>query len=117
MFFKQKEMGYGVEASAFIGVTIVGPSDETLKRVEALCTDYGLGFTEIVFEDGQVESCYCIYVQRLELEAWGRGAEINEHREEALNIQESHKSDVAQLLAQIGEKPQSLSLVLSLHGG
>ena len=110
-------MGYGIDAGAFIGVTIVAPSDETLKRVEALCADFGLGFTEIVFDDGQVESCYCIYVQRLELGAWGHDASINEHREQVIEVTEEHKKDVANLLAQIGAKPQRLSLVLSLHGG
>lgn len=110
-------MGYGVEAGAFIGVTIMAPSDETLKRLESLCAEFGLGFTQIVYDDDDTESCYCIYVQRLELEVWGRGAAINRHREDALSVTESHKADIAEILAQIGEKPQSLQLILNLHGG
>jgi hypothetical protein len=117
LLLKSKKMGYGVEAGAFIGVTIMAPSDETLKRVEALCAEFGLGFTQIVYDDDDTESWYCIYVQRLELEVWGHGAEINRHREDVLSVTESHKADIAEILAQIGEKPQSLQLVLSLHGG
>lgn len=110
-------MGYSVEAIAFVGVVVNSLTDEQMLAVRAFLQDRAeLHVTDIGYEDEQ-DSTYCIYVQKLEFEQWGHSAHINELLTETLNVTPEARSNVAELLQILGQPPQELKLILSMHGG
>jgi hypothetical protein len=109
-------MGYSVEARVFVGVVVSSLTDEQLSAIRLFCQDHlELNVTQIGFDEDVPN--YCIYVRHLEFEQWGHSAYINELLTETLEITPEVKSDVAELLRILEQRPQELKLILSMHGG
>jgi hypothetical protein len=106
-------MGYSVTARAFIGVTLK-PSAEQLVQIERFCEAHpDLKLDTLKYDEEEDPLVVVVYVQALEIEAWGHSAYIDEFQEQALDVTQEQ---VAELLRVLGENPQELKLVLSLNG-
>lgn len=110
-------MGYSVEATVLVGVTL-SPTSKQLEQIEAFCQECkDLQYKILDYGEDQARVYCCVYVQCLKLEEWGYNENIDQNLEEKLNLNESHKANIAQLLRVLNKKPQDMKLVLNLRGG
>ena len=116
MVKKKNKMGYSVTARAFVGVTLK-PSAEQFEQMERFCKAHPDLKHETLKYDAEEDPLFVVvYVQALEIEAWGHSAHIDEFQEQALDVTQEQRTQVAELLRVLGENPQELKLVLSLNG-
>jgi hypothetical protein len=109
-------MGYSVTARAFVGITLT-PSAEQFAQIESFCQAHQDLKHEVLKYDEEEDPFSCVvYVQALEIEAWGHSAHIDEDREQPLDVTFAQRTQVDELLRLLGETPQEFKLVLSLNG-